>query len=107
MTDVLLVLCTCPDTNSAEHIARTLVSEQLAACVNQLPEVHSVYRWQEQLQTDTEVLLLIKTTSLLLTALIDRTKALHPYELPELIALPVTAGSEAYLDWVRRSCIGT
>jgi periplasmic divalent cation tolerance protein len=106
MTDVLLVLCTCPD-NSAERIARTLVSERLAACVNQLPGVRSVYLWQEQLQNDAEVLLLIKTTESQLPTLINRTKALHPYELPELIALPVIAGSESYLKWVRDSCITT
>ncbi|GAB3380913.1 divalent-cation tolerance protein CutA [Lysobacter fragariae] len=97
---VLLVYCTCPDDASAERIAAALVTERLAACVNRLPGVQSTYRWQGQLETASEVLLLVKTTTDHLPALTARVQALHPYELPELIAVEVRAGLPAYLDWV-------
>lgn len=103
MTDILLALTTCPTPENAETLATTLVSEGLAACVNQLPGVHSTYLWQGQLQRDSEILLLIKTTATQLAPLEIRLKALHPYELPELIAIPVCAGSLPYLDWVRQN----
>ena len=102
MTDpVLLCYCTCPDAAGAERLARTLVEERLAACVNRLPGVASTYRWQGQVTTDHEELLLIKTTAGRFDALKSRLLALHPYELPELIAVPVERGHAAYLDWVR------
>lgn len=99
--DILLCLTTCPDPATAAAIAGTLVEESLAACVNQLPGVRSTYRWQGDVHTDEEVLLLIKTTGRRFEALKARLLALHPYELPELVALPVTAGHAPYLDWVR------
>ena len=77
------------------------MDERLAACVNQLPGVQSTYRWQGAISSDTEVLLLIKTTAACLPALQARLLELHPYELPELIAVPVALGHEAYLQWVR------
>lgn len=98
--DVLLALCTCPDEATAARIARVLVEERLAACVNRLPGVRSTYRWQGAVHDDAEVLLLIKTTRGRLPALRERLPALHPYELPELIAVEVTGGLPAYLDWV-------
>jgi periplasmic divalent cation tolerance protein len=98
--DALLALCTCPDEATAARIARVLVDERLAACVNRLPGVHSTYRWQGMVQEDAEVLLLIKTTRARLPALRERLPALHPYELPELIAVEVAGGLPAYLDWV-------
>lgn len=98
---VLLCLCTCPDAATATRLAEMLVGEQLAACVNRLPGVHSTYRWQGEVHTDAEELLLIKTTAGRFEALKARLLALHPYELPELIALPVERGHAAYLDWVR------
>lgn len=100
---LLLCYCTCPDVASAERIAEALVNEQLAACVNRLPGVRSTYRWQGVLTTDDEQLLLIKTRSGSFDALRARLLALHPYETPELIAVPVTHGHDAYLDWVRHS----
>lgn len=100
-TAVLLCQCACPDLACARHLAETLVGERLAACVNVLPGVQSVYRWQGQMQSETEVLLLIKTTAERFDALKARLLALHPYELPELVATPVAAGHAAYLDWVR------
>lgn len=104
MTDpaaVLLCYCSCPDAASAQALAEALVGERLAACVNRLPAVHSTYRWQGAVSTDTEELLLIKTTAARFDALKTRLLELHPYELPELIAVPVERGHASYLDWVR------
>ena len=98
---VLVCLTTCPDAATAERIAEALVGEGLAACVNLLPGVTSVYRWQGAVERSTEVLLIIKTTESGFAALRDRLLELHPYELPELIAVPVGPGLPAYLDWVR------
>lgn len=98
--DVLLAFCSCPDEATAARIARALVEDRLAACVNRLPGVRSTYRWQGAVHDDAEVLLLIKTTRGRLPALRERLPALHPYELPELIAVEVTGGLPAYLDWV-------
>jgi periplasmic divalent cation tolerance protein len=100
---VQLVLCTCPDAALADRIARTLVEEQLAACVSRLDGVRSVYRWQGQVEHADEVLLLIKSTHERFAALCERVVALHPYELPELIAVDVSAGLQRYLDWVEAS----
>lgn len=97
---VHVALSTAPDADSAARIARALVEERLAACVNVVPAVRSVYRWQGAVEEQTEVLLVIKTRAERIEALAARLRALHPYELPELVALPVTAGLPAYLDWV-------
>ena len=97
---VHLAFCTCPDADSAHALAEALVGERLAACVNVLPGVSSTYRWQGQVERADEVLLLIKTTGERLPALAARVPQLHPYELPELIAVPVAAGLPAYLHWV-------
>lgn len=97
---VLLAYSACPDAATAERIARALVEERLAACVNRLPGVQSIYRWQGEVEQADEVLLLIKTTADRLPALTARLHALHPYELPELVAVEVRAGLPAYLDWV-------
>jgi periplasmic divalent cation tolerance protein len=98
---VLLCYCSCPDAASAQTLAETLVGERLAACVNRIPAIASTYRWQGKAVTDHEELLLIKTTAAQFPALKERLLSLHPYELPELIAVPVTEGHGAYLDWVR------
>lgn len=100
---VLLCYCTCPDPATSQVLADALVGEGLAACVNRLPGISSTYRWQGKLVTDSEELLLIKTTETRFAALKERVLALHPYELPELIAVPVAQGHAAYLDWVRAS----
>ena len=99
----MLCYCSCPDAGSAQAIAEALVGEHLAACVNRLPGIVSTYRWQGALTSDTETLLLIKTTSERFEALKARLLQLHPYELPELIAVPVERGHTTYLDWVRDS----
>ncbi|WP_233839891.1 divalent-cation tolerance protein CutA [Dyella sp. 2HG41-7] len=98
---VLLCYCTCPNVASATHLAEALVNESLAACVNRIPGIQSTYRWKGEVTTDTEELLLIKTTASRFEALKERVLALHPYELPELIAVPVERGHAAYLEWVR------
>ena len=98
---VHVVLVTAPDLAVGTELARRLVEEGLAACVNLVPGVRSIYRWQGAVQEDAEILLIAKTRAALVDALAARVRALHPYELPEVIALAVVAGSEPYLDWVR------
>jgi len=106
MTDkakVIVALTTCPDEKVGVQISKALVAEGLAACVNRVPGVVSTYIWGGTVQTDQEQLLLIKTTEGRFDALKARLSELHPYELPELIAIPVCAGAENYLDWVRHN----
>ncbi|MCY7355543.1 MAG: divalent-cation tolerance protein CutA [Lysobacter sp.] len=98
----LVCYCTCPDSGSATHIAEALVEERLAACVNLVPGLHSVYRGQGGIERDDEVLLMIKTTTARMDALQQRILALHPYELPEVIAVEAVGGSPAYLDWIHQ-----
>ena len=98
---ILLCLATCPDAACAERIATALVEERLAACVNIVPEVASVYRWQGGIERDDELLLVIKTPRERFDALRERLPMLHPYELPELLAVEAVDGLPAYLDWVR------
>jgi periplasmic divalent cation tolerance protein len=100
---VLVCFCTCPDTATAQAIADVLVGERLAACVNVLPGLRSVYRWQGAIERADEALLLIKTVQAQLPALQARMAALHPYELPELVAVEVAGGLAAYLDWIAES----
>ena len=95
-----LCFCTCPDDATARRIADALVEERLAACVNVLPGLRSVYRWQGAIQREDEVLLLIKTTRAQVAPLTARVASLHPHELPELVAVEVAGGLAAYLDWV-------
>ena len=101
MNDVLLVITNLPDAQSAEKLARQLVEIGAAACVNQLAPCTSTYRWKGKIETATEVPLLIKTTRAAYPGLEKSIREAHPYELPEIIAVSVTAGLPAYLDWVR------
>ena len=98
--NVLLVLTNCPDVEVADRIARTIVEQRLAACVNRLAPVESVYRWQGALERVTEVPLLIKTTRERYAEIEQAIRALHPYEVPEIIAMPISAGLASYLRWV-------
>lgn len=100
MTEVRLVYCTCPDTDTANTLAAGLVGVRLAACVNVLPQIRSIYRWQGKVQNDAEVLLLIKTTAAALGGLQEWILHNHPYDVPEVIAVPVTEGAPEYLNWV-------
>ena len=97
-----IVLCTCPDETTASRLARALVDERLAACVNVIGGVASTYRWKDTVQTDDETLLIIKTTADRLDAMQTRLVALHPYEVPEVLAIEPVAGSEPYLAWLDR-----
>ena len=95
-----IVLTTCPDKVSAERIAHALVEEGLAACVNVLPPMHSIYRWKGKIEQATEQLLVIKSTVARFPAIRERIQALHPYELPEIIAVPIADGLPGYLAWL-------
>jgi periplasmic divalent cation tolerance protein len=101
MTDALIVFVTVPSRAEGERLADALVGEQLAACVNIVGPIRSIYRWQGEICRDDEHLLLIKTTRPRYAALEARVQALHPYEVPEIIAVPIEAGSAAYLAWIQ------
>lgn len=98
--EVLLVITNVPDRATAERVAEALVTNGVAACINILAECTSVYQWEGKLNHTSEVPLLIKTTRTAYARLESALRELHPYELPELIAVPVTAGLPAYLNWV-------
>ena len=100
MANTIIALTICGDEQQAFLIARALVEERLAACVNVLPQIHSIYRWKGAAESAQEVLLLAKTSGDVFPALRDRIVELHSYEVPEVIAVPVVAGLEAYLSWV-------
>jgi periplasmic divalent cation tolerance protein len=102
-TDLQIVLCTIPDRETAELIAGTLVSEQLAACVNILPGVTSMYRWQGAIEQSEELLLIIKTSQKVWPMLEAQIQALHPYELPEIVAVPIKTGEAEYIQWLENS----
>ena len=96
-----LVLTTCPDAETGERIAHTLVAERLAACVNILPVAKSVYLWKGRVESAAEQLLVIKSMVRAYRAIQNRLLELHPYELPEVITVPVTGGFADYLAWIR------
>jgi periplasmic divalent cation tolerance protein len=101
--DSQIVLCTVPDEVTARQIASALVEERLAACVNIVPGVSSVYRWKGAVETAAELLLMIKTTAAVYNQLQDRIRALHPYELPEVIAVALDQGLPEYFAWIKTS----
>jgi len=106
-TRPILVMMTAPDKSVARKIADVLVEKKLAACVNISPNWTSVYRWKDEIQDDSEVLILIKTTSGLFDdQLVPCIQELHPYDLPEIIALPILTGERNYLDWVIEEASG-
>jgi periplasmic divalent cation tolerance protein len=98
--EVRVVFVTAPDAETGARIARALVEERLIACANLVPGVRSIYRWEGKIADEAEVLLVLKTPASRCAEVAARVKALHPYALPEVVALPVVDGSEAYLDWV-------
>ena len=106
MTDKIVVLTTCASESDAERMARALVEARLAACVNVVPAVRSFYRWKGAIENGQEFLLMIKTSRDLFEALRQEMEKLHPYEVPELLALPVVAGSESYLTWLQGNLRG-
>jgi periplasmic divalent cation tolerance protein len=103
MTEAVVVLVTVPTPEAGADLVRALVDEGLAACGNVLPGVRSIYRWAGEIHDDAEALLLLKTERRLVPALKDRLPALHPYQVPELLVLPVEDGLAPYLAWVGQS----
>ena len=98
-----LVLCNCPDEAIARQIARLLVDQRLAACVNWLPGVRSVYRWQQNIEEATEVTLLIKTSQARYAAVEQAIQQAHPFAVPEILAVDISNGLPAYLQWLQNS----
>jgi periplasmic divalent cation tolerance protein len=101
MTGALVILCTCGSKDEAQRLASKLIEERLAACVNILPALQSLYRWQDKIEEATEILLLIKTRAERFALVRERITELHSYDTPEIIALPIWDGSEKYLNWIR------
>ena len=100
MTDKIVVLSTCANEADAARLARALVESRLAACVSVVPGLRSYYRWKDALETADEALLMIKTSRELFAALKTELRKIHPYEVPEILALPVVEGEENYLNWI-------
>jgi periplasmic divalent cation tolerance protein len=99
--DVRTILLTAPDVDTAERLGRALVEERLAACANVVPGVVSIFRWRGEVQREAEALVIVKTTAARVEAVRARVVALHPYDVPEVLVLPVLGGHEPYLQWVR------
>jgi len=102
MTDKIVVLTNCASADEAEKIARALVSKKLAACASLIPSVRSIYRWKREVEDAQEIQLVIKSSRGLFDQVRAEIEKLHSYEVPEVIALPIVDGSEAYLDWLGR-----
>ena len=96
----IIVLVTCPDKKSANKIAFSLIEKKLAACVNTTSNVESIFRWKRKIEKSSERLLIIKSKKRLLKKLIADVQQNHPYQLPEILALPIIGGSKAYIDWL-------
>jgi periplasmic divalent cation tolerance protein len=106
MTDKIVVLSTCATEADAERLARALVEGRLAACVTVVPGVRSFYPWKGETESSAEFLLIVKTSRELFPELRAEMEKLHPYEVPELLALPVVAGAENYLNWLQANLRG-
>jgi periplasmic divalent cation tolerance protein len=102
-TETLIILCTCPDDEVAANLSHQLVEQGLAACINRFGGLTSVYKWDGEMKEGTEVQLVIKTSAQAADRLIDELQRLHPYELPEIIAIPISAGFAPYLEWIRET----
>jgi len=102
-SDFYIALTTCPNIDVATKIAQRAIKQQLAACVNIVPDIQSVYRWQGKIETDNELLLVMKTKQQTLNALENFIQQQHPYETPEFICITIESGSQAYLDWITHS----
>lgn len=100
MTDAIVVLCTCPDQPSADRLCEALLTARLAACINQLPAVTSVYRWEGKVERASEIQLIIKSASRHSAAIEQCILAHHPYRVPEILVLPVQGGHAPYLGWI-------
>ena len=100
MVEALVIFITAPNEEEGAKIARTLVEERLAGCVNIVKPIRSIYRWQENIEDDTETLMIVKTQKRLFESLSSRVRELHSYTVPEIIAVPVVQGSKDYLKWL-------
>jgi periplasmic divalent cation tolerance protein len=107
MNDYLVVLCTVPDQETGRTIAAKLLEKRLAACVNLSGSLESLYWWEGKIRKDPEHLLVIKTREALFDPLADSIRSLHPYDVPEIIALPIVRGSASYLDWITAETSGS
>lgn len=105
MTDKIVVFSTCSSQQEAEKIAANLIEKRIAACVNLIPGVHSIYRWRGKVEYSKEILLLIKSTRELLPQLQSEISRMHSYEVPEVLAVPVVDGMESYLEWMDRELL--
>jgi len=103
MSEALIVLTTVESVEDGERLANLLVEDELAACVQILPPMKSLYRWEGKVEHSQEVLLLIKTTGMVYNKLEEAIRQNHPYQTPEIIALQITVGSQKYLDWITNS----
>ena len=101
-TSAIIIFITASSSEEAQKIATALVEEKLVACVNIIPQIKSIYWWEGKVCQDDEVMLISKTKQSLFTTLMDRVKALHSYEVPEIIAFPISEGSREYLSWIER-----
>lgn len=101
MNAYLVALVTVPSMDVGRDVARALLDRKLAACVNVLPSISSFYTWEDEICIDEELLLIVKTTESAFDELTSTVKEIHPYDVPEIIALPIAAGSKDYLDWIR------
>ena len=102
-TEACVVLCTCPDEEVALRVATAVIERKLAACVNRVPGIESIYHWEGKVERDREELLVIKTTRAVYADLEACIREVHPYDVPEVIALPIEAGSSDYLEWIAGS----
>ena len=101
----ILIMCTAGNIENAELIADTIVKEKLAACVNIVPQITSIYSWKKQVITDKEVILLIKTKSGLFDNVVERIRSLHTYEVPEITSFKIENGFDKYIDWINKETI--
>jgi periplasmic divalent cation tolerance protein len=104
MAEALIAFCTFPDSAVAAAVTKQLVEQRLVACGNILPEVHSIYRWHDAVESSAEVLVVFKLDRNRYPEFETKLRSLHPYEVPEIIAFPITEGLPAYLEWVGKSC---
>ena len=102
--EVLIVFCTFPDMDTAGKVVRELVEQRLAACGNIVPEVHSVYRWKGEVESSEEALAILKLDGARYAEFENKLRSLHPYEVPEIIGIPIGTGLPEYLNWVKESC---
>jgi periplasmic divalent cation tolerance protein len=102
-SDILVGFTTVPDRAAAEQIVDRLVQEGLIACANILADVSSIYRWRSRIEREAEVLIIMKTTEAQAAHVIERVRGLHPYEVPEVLFLPVSIGNDGYMQWVREN----